>query len=240
MTKHFKLFSLLVIALLIISCGENKKDTNFTLKGHVTGLKKGTVYLQKQQDSLMVTLDSLAINGNSEFELHSDLEEPEVLFLTLDKNDNNEGVIAFFADKGVTEISSTLKNFNYDAQIKGSEQQKRLDEYIMMMSRFNDKNLDLIKENFEAKKENDTTSFDFDKEYNSLLKRKYLYTINFAVNNKNSEVAPYLALSEIPNTTVKYLETIYDSLDENIKNSKYGKQLKETIEQRKSDEENIE
>ena len=69
---------------------------------------------------------------------------------------------------------------------------------------------------------------------------EYLYTINFAVNNKNSEVAPYLALSEIPNTTVKYLETIYDALDENIKNSKYGKQLKETIEQRKSDEENIE
>ena len=70
MTKHFKLFSLLVIALLIISCGENKKDTNFTLKGHVTGLKKGTVYLQKQQDSLMVTLDSLAINGNSEFDIN--------------------------------------------------------------------------------------------------------------------------------------------------------------------------
>jgi len=226
-----KILILLCIAL-VFSCKKEQHD--FTLKGYVKGLKKGTVYLQKQQDSLMITIDSLEVNGDSNFELHSTLNEPEVLFLILDKNDTDDGTIVFFADKGITEINTTLKHFNYDSKIKGSKQQDVLEEYLLMMSKFNDKNLDLIKESFDAQKDNDTIkNTDLETQYNSLVKRKYLYTINFAVNNKNSEVAPYLALSEIPNTSVKYLETIYDALDENIKTSIYGKKLKTTIEERK-------
>ena len=118
----------------------------------IKDLKKGTVYLQRQQDTIMITLDSLEINGNLDFELYSELPEPELLFLKLDKNDNDEGTIVFFADKGITQIHSTLKNFNFDAKIKGSKQQETLEEYLLVMSKFNDRNLDLIKENFEAKK----------------------------------------------------------------------------------------
>ena len=142
--------------------------------------------------------------------------------------------LSFLLIKGITEINTTLKNFNFDAKIKGSKQQKTLDEYLLMMSKFNDKNLDLIKENFDAQKANDTIkSIDLEAQYNSLLKRKYLYTINFAINNKDSEVAPYLALTEIQNTSVKFLENIYDALDDNIKSSMYGQKLKSTIETRK-------
>lgn len=230
-----KKLSVLALTILMMSCG-NDANHNFTLQGHIKGLKKGTVYLQKQQDSTMVTIDSLEINGNDNFQLHSNLEEPEVLFLKLDKNDSDDATVVFFADKGITQVNSTLKNFNIDANITGSKQQTVLDEYLVMMSRFNDRNLDLIKESFEANKTVDSTDFNFETEYNSLLKRKYLYTINFAVNHKDSEVSPYLALSEIPNTTVKYLETIYDALDDTIKTSKYGKQLKTTIETRKTED----
>jgi hypothetical protein len=228
-----KILVLLSIAL-VFSCGKEQHD--FTLKGHVKGLKKGTFYLQKQQDSIMVIVDSLEVNGSSDFELHSNLEAPQILFLKLDKNDLDDGRIAFFADKGITEINTTLKSFNFDAKIKGSKQQETLEEYLSMMSKFNDKNLDLIKERFDAQKANDTTkSIDLDAQYNSLLKRKYLYTINFAINNKDSEVAPYLALTEIPNTSVKFLENIYDALDDTIKSSMYGTKLKTTIEERKKE-----
>ncbi len=227
----------LLFIVTIISLVACKNETHdFTLKGSIKGLKKGKVYLQKQQDSILITIDSVDISGQPSFELHSSLTEPEVLFLKLDKNDNDDGIIPFFADKGITEIQTTLKNFNFDAKVSGSKQQVLLDEYLVMMSKFNDKNLDLIKENFESKKENDTLSFDFESEYNSLLKRKYLYTINFAVNNNDSEVSPYLALTEIPRTSVKYLETIYDALEESIKTSLYGKELKTVIEKRKQEE----
>lgn len=226
-----QLFSLLVIVLLV-SCANEEPQHEFTLKGYVKGLKKGTVYLQRQQDTSMVTLDSLEIQGNPNFELHYDLTEPEVLFLKLDKNDNDEGTVAVFANKGVTEVNTTLKNFNYDAVVKGSKQQEVLEEYLVMMSKFNDRNLEIIQESLEASKANDTT-VSFEEDYNKLLRRKYLYTINFAVNNKDSEVAPYLAISEIPDTSVKFLEEIYNALTDDIKNSKYGVQLKDLIALRK-------
>ncbi|WP_040278945.1 DUF4369 domain-containing protein [Psychroserpens damuponensis] len=221
------------IALLFFSCG-NEPTHDFTLKGHVKGLKKGTVYLQRQNDSLMETIDSLAINGAPNFELHAGLSEPEILFLILDKNDTDAGTVVFFADKGITEINSTLKNFNYDAKIKGSKQQETLEEYLLMMSKFSDKNLDLIQESLEASKANDTT-VSFEDNYNKLIKRKYLYTINFAVNHPDSEVSPYLAISEIPNTSVKFLEEIYNALSDKIKASKYGIMLKEMIDLRKAE-----
>ncbi|OIQ30711.1 MAG: hypothetical protein BM564_00405 [Bacteroidetes bacterium MedPE-SWsnd-G2] len=224
---------ILVAVILFSSCSSDKH--NFTLNGNIKGLKKGTVYLQRQVDTNIVTIDSLEINGESKFKLGANLDYPEVLYLRLDKHDNDEGALVFFADQGSTEINTTLKNFVFDATIKGSKQQAKLDEYLIMMAKFNNKNLDLIKENFEALKENDSAKVEYiNKQYDGLLKRKYFYTINFAVNNKDSEVAPYLALSEIPNTSIKYLDTIYKSLTPKIKSSHYGKTLLETIEERKN------
>lgn len=218
--------------LLTISC--TKETSNFTLKGNIKGLKKGTVYLEREQDSTYKILDSLEINGNPDFELHYNLEEPEVLYLRLNKNDDDEGIVTFFADKGITEINSTLKNFNFNAKIKGSKQQELLEEYIAIMAKFNDQNLDLIKESFEPKKENDTTSnIDYEEKYNSILKRKYLYTINFAVTHNTSEVSPYLAVTEIADANPKFLDTIYNSLEANLKTSLYGKKLKALIDSKK-------
>ncbi len=223
-----KKISFLILALLIISCGKEQAD--LTVKTSIKGLKKGTVYLKKATDTSLITVDSLVINGNSEFELHSNIESPEIFFLYLDKNSSEEDRIMFFADKGITEINTTLKNFVIDAKIKGSKQQNVLEDYQLMMSRFNGKNLDLIKENFEAQRDNDTIKLDsIEKEYNSLIKRKYLYTVNFALNHKDSEVAPYLALSEIYNARLHLLDTINNSLTSEVKNSKYGKELQNFI-----------
>lgn len=230
-----KRFTAILITLVLFSCG-NEEVKDFTLKGNIEDLKKGTVFLKRQQDSVFVTLDSLEINGNSSFEMHAKLEEPEILFLSLDKNGKEDDAVVFFADKGVTEINSTLKNFSYNAKVKGSKQQEVLNEYLLMMSKFNDKNLEIIKESLESQMAQDSTKTNqIKKDFDGLLKRKYLYTINFAVNHKDSEVAPYLAISEIPNTSVNFLNQIYEALDDNIKNSKYGTMLKERIEQKNKD-----
>lgn len=222
-----------IISLLIVSsCA--KDNSNFTLKGSIKDLKKGTVYLQRIDDTLLVSIDSLQINGESQFELHTNLFEPEVLYLKLDKNGEESGIIPFFADQGITEINTTLKNFYMDAKIKGSKQQERLEEYNKMMDRFKDKNLDLIKNNLEARKSQDSSLINSSfKEYNNLILRKYLYTINFAMNNKDSEIAPYLAVSEISDANVKYLDTINNALTPEVKSSKYGKILQELISERK-------
>ncbi len=229
MTNTSKFLSLVAVILLNISCSKETSQYNFELRGYVKGLKKGTVYLQRQVDSTMVTLDSLVIKGDPNFVLHTNIEEPEILTLLLDKNDNKENWVSFFADTGVTEIKSTRKLFNFNAKIKGSKQQAILEEYISTLQKLNNRNLDMIQSNFESN--NGTSISDQQIDF---MKRKYTYTINFALNNSDSEVAPYLALYEIPNTTVKYLDTIYNSLNNPVKESKYGRLLKETIALRKA------
>lgn len=223
-----------LVAVLVVSCA--KDSSNFTLKGTIKGLKKGTVYLQKLQDSSLVTIDSLVINGNPEFELHTQLESPEMLYLKLHQYDNEEHIVPFFAAEGVTEIYSTIKKFELDMKIKGSKQQEKLEEYNKMMSRFQDQNLDLIKDTFDAQKDNDSTKLNTSiKNYDKLVKRKYLFTINFAINNKDNDIAPYLVLSEIADANIKYLDTVNKVLTPEVKASKYGKALQTYIDQRKSE-----
>lgn len=237
MSKLNNVLNLLLLALIIVSCGKDK-ETNFTLKGSVKGLKKGVVYLQKNGDSTsIIDLDSLIINGQPEFTLHANIEEPIILYLKLYKNDGEEHYIPFFADEGITEIKTTLKSFNFDAEIKGSKQQKLLNEYIKVMSKFNAENLDIIEGSFLAQKANDSITVDsLNKSSDNLLKRKYSYTIQFALNNKDNEIAPYLTLYEMPNANPIYVDSVYNSLTEVVKNSFYGKKLSADMANRKYEE----
>lgn len=229
--KNIILFAFIVI---MVSCAKETHD--LTVKGTIKDLKKGTLYLQKLQDSIYVNVDSLMVSGQTEFELHSELTEPEIFFLHLNKiNEDSDRKIAFFADKGVTEIHTTLKDFALNAKINGSEQQKKLEEYLKMMGRFNDKNLELIKKEFEAKAANDSVLIEENqKAFENLVKSKYLYTVNFAVSNNDSELAPYLAVTEIYDAQIKWLDTINNVLAPDIKDSKYGKELQALITERKN------
>jgi len=230
-----KKISILLIALFFIAC--NKQQSDLTVKVNVKGLKKGTLYLKKVKDKLLVTVDSLVVNGNSNIELHSDLDSPEIFYLYLDKYTAEKDRIVFFADKGVTEINTTLKNFPFEVRINGSKQQKILEKYNTVISKFNNKNLDLFKEQFQAQKSGDTARLNkLLKTADNALKRRYLYTVNFALNHKSSEVAPYLALTEIYNARIDLLDTINTSLTPKIKTSKYGRQLETFIKEIKNAE----
>jgi len=232
-----KLSVLLLIILSISAC--SKKENNLFVTGHVKGLKKGTIYLQKIEDTLLINVDSVQINGDANFELGDYIKSPQIMYLYLEKVDDKEfnDRVEFFAEEGEVTINTTLKNFEVDAKVVGSKNQEKLMDYKKMMQRFNDKNLELIQENFEAQRDNNeelivSTNEQFDK----LLTRKYLYTVNFAMNNKDLDIAPYLALSEVFDANIKYLDTIYTSLTPEIKKSRYGKELKTFLKERRKNE----
>lgn len=230
-----KKYVLLVSIIVAFSCSEKPKD--LTVKTNIKGLKKGVVYLQRLIDTSLVTVDSIIVKGESPFELYSELEEPDMFYLLLDKKSKIEDRIAFFTDKGTVEVNSTVKYFTTDAEIKASKHQELFEEYQKLMKRLNNRSLDLIKENFEAQKSKDTALLNSVKKKQDLvLKNRYYQTINFALNNADNEIAPYLALSEIFDVNTKLLDTIYTSLTPEIKNSKYGKQLGAFITKRKNED----
>ncbi|MGM0636079.1 MAG: DUF4369 domain-containing protein [Bacteroidota bacterium] len=243
--KNLKsIFTLLIISLFIISCETDttkKDEKNFFLTGKVDGIRKGKLLLQKVEDTAFTTIDSTVFDGDDQVKLEAYLDEPEALFLRLHKHggETYEDVISFFAEKGDFELVSKLSNFQQAKVVGESENLQKYEEFKKMMKRFNDKNLDFIAENLQQIDDNNEAA---EEKYYTLLKRKYLYTINFALKNKDLEVAPYVMVSEAFAANTKYLDTVYNSLNKKVKKSKYAKNLEELIEARKdkNQEEQIE
>lgn len=235
-----KLSILFAFIICLTACSEKKG--NLTITGAVKGLKEGTLYLQKIEDTVLVTIDSIQIKGEPGFVFETDIESPQVLYLYLNKVDATEynDRLLFFAEPGEMSITTTLKNFETDLVVTGSENHKKLVEYQKMMDRFNDQNLDLIKENLEAQQQgNEELALATSEKADNLLKRRYLYTVNYALNNKDYEIAPYLAVSEIFDANIKFLDTIQESLAPKVKDSKYGKSLEEFLKERRETDKEV-
>ena len=55
--------------LLLIIIGSCSSSDNFHLNGNIKGLQKGTVILTKSMEGSEIVLDSVSLNGSSEFVL---------------------------------------------------------------------------------------------------------------------------------------------------------------------------
>tara|TARA_B110001452_G_scaffold245893_1_gene230841 strand:- start:249 stop:872 length:624 start_codon:yes stop_codon:yes gene_type:complete len=206
-----------------------------TVNGSIKGFQKGTLYLQHVQDTNYITLDSLVMNSTTDFRLGCSLDQIEMLYLSLSE-DINADRISFFGSNGETQINTTLKHFKYDAQIEGGPQQELLESYYKNINLFKEQRLKFIEEKLNAQLKSDVTlANEIQLQIDNVTRRSYLYSINFAINNKNSEVAPYIALSEVYNANVKYLDTINSVLPKNIADSKYGIILEDYINKIKSE-----
>jgi hypothetical protein len=217
-----------VTLLLLVACNKNESKTNLHITGNVKGLKEGTLYIQRYGDSALVAIDSIKIDGNSAFESNIDLKSPEMLYLYLDRGVTNslDNNIMFFAEPGTINIETNLDSFIASAKITGSKNHELYEEYKKINSRFTNENLTLIEKKFKALKNNNLKAMDsINALQDNIIKRKYLYATNFAVNNKNYEVSPYIALAEIYDINIKYLDTIQKTMTPKVANSFYGKKL---------------
>lgn len=233
--------SIIVLLSIVVfaSCSEKKSTKNFVLTGNIKGLKKGTLYIQRINDTVLVAIDTIKINGDSHFTSEFDLQSPEMLYLFLDRGVSNsvDNNISFFAEKGKMNIETSLDFFTADVKITGSKNQELYDEYKKVVSRFVDQDLDLIEKRINALKNNKIEeAARIEEEQKGILKRKYLYTTNFAVNHGDYEVAPYVALAEIYDINLKYMDTIQKSMTPKVAKSLYGKKLNDFIAARKRDE----
>ena len=102
------------------------------------------------------------------------------------------------------------------------------------MRRFNNRNLDLIEQTLKARQEGkDSLAVALRAQQDKILASKYLATVNYALQQKDHEIAPYLMLSEVFDANLKYLDTVYKVLTPKVKESKYGMDLSSFLEDRK-------
>lgn len=228
-----KIGLLLLGAIAVIACSKENENTMY-VKASVKGLKKGTFYLQKQIDSLIVSVDSISVDGTEDFLMTDEVTSPEMYYLTLA---NSSKRISFFGEKDTVYIVSQLDRFALKAKVKGSTNQDLLTSFTDMQQNFNNQKLDLIKEEFEARKSGSQDSIDqvADK-LKKWQRKRYLYMTNFAVSNGEYEVAPYVALTELVNANIKLLDTVNKAMSPEVRASKYGQQLDRFVEDIKSKE----
>ena len=203
------------------------------ISGSINGLKKGKLFLQKVKDSTLINVDSFEVKGTSNFILSDNIIGSEIYYLYLNKDDGDSlnDRIPFFGEKGEIEIRTRLSTFESSAIISGSKNQLILEEYNSMIRRFNTENLNLIKDFVNNKDiiNDENRLLNLEKESERLMRRKYLYSLNFASIHNESEVAPYIALYEIPDANPILLDSVFIKLSPKIKDSKYGKLLLEYL-----------
>jgi len=211
------------LLLLIVACSKEKELGNMVVQGKIKGIKKGTLYLKKMRDTLIVSVDSIRLFGKDSFTLTDNITSPEMYFLTLDQN---QSTLSFFGEEGNITVNDQIEKFGISPRIEGSNNQKILEKYKEVANKFQDKQLDLLAANMQAQIDSDIeTSQSLRKQAEKQNLKKYIFTINFALNNSDTEAAAYITLTELVNANVKYLDSINNSLTKKVKQSYYGEKL---------------
>jgi len=199
------------------------------VKGQIKGLKKGTLYLQKMNDTLLVSVDSLALLGGDKFILTDNVESPVMYYLTFDGNTTDKHIM-FFGEEGEITINDNIEEFGFKPEIKGSKNQEVMDEYRKINQRFLEQRLDFVKKEVEARQSQDEAQIQqIEEDYKKMIRRRFLFSTNFAIANADSEAAPYIALSELYDANIQLLDTINNSLTDRVKSSEYGKRLQKFV-----------
>lgn len=227
------LFLLLSILTLVSSCANDKYE-GLVLNGTIENLKVGTVYLQKINKGTMVNLDSITLDGTGSFTLKTALDEPQLLYVYLQKKDASDynDRIAFFATDTIMTLKTDLYDFEKNAVISGGLNQALYTTFNKNAVRLNEVYTDLVKRELALQANENASATDYDelgKAYDAYLRKKVLYTVNFANTNKNSAFAAYLLLEEAENANPKLIDSVFKMMPKKIQTSLYGKELSEFL-----------
>mgnify|MGYP001170843027 CR=1 FL=1 len=108
--------------------------------------------------------------------------------------------------------------------VKGKKNRELMKEFQINEKKYI-KKIDFLKSQLQISRDNynPTRADSLEKELDNFIFRFYIYTSNFALNNCEYEIAPYLALTKISDIKISILDSIASKLSPNVSKSKYGK-----------------
>ena len=233
--KKLALFASL--SILLFSCSK-VKDGEFLITGKAKGIENGkVVILQTLDESGMqtITLDSVKVQ-NEQFEFKGKIAEPAIYSIMFQSQNAAFALIAEHGEINIevykdsipsSKVSGTYNNDEfYKFNINLKKEQKIIQKEI---EGFQAKNKTAIET---AQKVNDTVILNkMTKEFKAIQKKYPEFFINYAENNPKSFISVYIidGMFRSPDVDVKKVEKMYNNLEEDIKNTKPGKKVKEAI-----------
>lgn len=236
-----KIFFLLTASVAIISCSK-VKDGEYLITGTAKGIENGkTIVLQGQDPTtkMAVALDTVKVE-NGKFEIKGKVTEPA--FHTLIVQDAN-GPIPFILETGEITIAID-KDSIHKSKISGTynndEYVKFNDELTKTQKRLADFQKNNTQKMQAAQQAKDTATINgLMKQYMTIQtevqadsKKKY---VAYAESHPKSFISALIIQGMLgdPSTDIKKAEALYNALDESLKSTTPGKEIKTKIGQAK-------
>jgi hypothetical protein len=226
-----KIILFLTATALLTSCSKDK----YTISGTATGFENGkTVILETQDDKGMglIAVDTVKIE-NGKFEIKGKIAEPTFHTLQIE---GAQGKVAFILENGDITIvvnkdtiqkSKISGTYNNDEYVKFNEEITKIQKPLMDFQTANMQKMQV------AQQTKDTVTINgLMKEYTKIQteigatsKTKY---VDYANTHPKAFISALIiqGMSNDPTVDSKKIETMYNSLDESLKNSKPGKAIK--------------
>jgi hypothetical protein len=235
-----KALLLLTVSTVLFSCskvGENE----YIITGNAEGIANGkTVILEKQDESGLIPVDTVKIE-NGKFEIKGKTLEPAFYLLQIQ---DKEGKIPFILENGEIEvavdkdsvhkskISGTYNNDEFSKfNTEITKTQKVVQKKVMA---FQTQNMQKMQE---AQQKKDTAVINkLMAEYQALQKEGTAFYLKYAETHPKAFIGALIiqGMLNAPDADIKKAEKLYNSLDESLKNTKPGKEIKTKLDQMKT------
>lgn len=226
-----KIILFLTATALLTSCSKDK----YTISGTATGFENGkTVILETQDEKGMglIAVDTVKIE-NGKFEIKGKAVEPSFHTLQIEGTQGKipfileNGDITIVVNKDTIQKSKVSGTYNNDEYVKFNEEITKVQKPLMDFQTANMQKMQM------AQQTKDTATINgLMKEYTKIQteigatsKTKY---VDYANTHPKSFISVLIiqGMSNDPAVDSKKIETMYNSLEESLKNSKPGKALK--------------
>jgi hypothetical protein len=225
-----KIILFFTATVLLTSCSKDK----YTISGTAKGFENGkTVVLETQDDKgMLIAVDTVKIE-NGKFEIEGKVTEPAFHTVQIEGAQGKvpfileNGDITIVVNKDTIQKSKVSGTYNNDEYVKFNEEITKIQKPLMDFQTLNMQKMQM------AQQAKDTVTINgLMKQYNQIqteigVTSKSKYT-DYANTHPKSFISALIiqGMSNDPSLDSKKIETMYNTLDESLKNSKPGKAIK--------------
>ncbi|MES2880554.1 MAG: TlpA disulfide reductase family protein [Bacteroidota bacterium] len=215
----------IILCLLLIPALSMAQTKGFSITGTITGIPDGPVKITSTQDAQQPIATGTITNGV--LALSGSVPEPALYWIVV----GSEQPHYIYLENNPIKISGTKKDFR-NIKIEGSASQKDFDEFQKtfnpLIGEINAITAQMNQAGNEKKKEQLMLQYD------SVVKKVNNEVETFVTKKSSSFVSPFVIyITAQLNQNPQKLESYYNGLAENIRNSNIGRSLKDFIAQSK-------
>lgn len=203
---------ILFLPLILISCNETEKKDGYTVSLSVSQDVPGFVYLQKKQNGVLTSVDSI-VPEEYPIKFTGEIAFPEVYYINIP---STRSLVPFFLENSEISIDLDIENID-KTTIKGSSTQNDYDGYLNALERhnFNIQEAYTLYRSAENFGNTDKVIF-YDSVIDAKRNEKRQFIKDYILNNNTKVIAPHIAFKNSYQFELDELTEMVDNFDESL------------------------